>query len=118
MAPAAEFYDAVMSALDYPSVNRSSTSLGYGIRNDSTDDSHTYISIIATGREIVPDRRHWCFRAADRERVDAFYAAGLAHGGTDDGPPGVREHYHVHYYAAFLIDPDGNRIEAVTHRET
>ena len=46
--------------------------------------------------------------------VDAFHAAGIAAGGTDDGPPGLRPGYHEHYYGAFLIDPDGNRIEAVT----
>jgi catechol 2,3-dioxygenase-like lactoylglutathione lyase family enzyme len=48
--------------------------------------------------------------------VDAFHAAGLAAGGTCDGPPGPRPHYHPHYYAAFLRDPDGNRVEAVCHR--
>ena len=42
--------------------------------------------------------------------------AGMAHGGTDDGAPGLRTHYHEHYYAAFLLDPDGNRVEAVCHR--
>jgi catechol 2,3-dioxygenase-like lactoylglutathione lyase family enzyme len=51
--------------------------------------------------------------SADRDRVDAFYAAATAAGGTDNGAPGVRAHYHEHYYAAFVRDADGNNIEAV-----
>ncbi len=58
---------------------------------------------------------HVAFRAADRPTVDAFHAAALAAGGTDAGPPGVREHYHPNYYGAFVEDPDGNNIEAVCH---
>jgi len=57
---------------------------------------------------------HICLRAPDTAAVDAFHAAGLAAGGTSDGAPGLRPHYHVSYYAAFVRDPDGNRIEAVT----
>jgi predicted lactoylglutathione lyase len=57
---------------------------------------------------------HWCFKARSRTMVDAFWASGLASGGSDDGAPGLR-HYHPSYYAAFLRDPDGNRIEAVCH---
>jgi catechol 2,3-dioxygenase-like lactoylglutathione lyase family enzyme len=58
---------------------------------------------------------HWAFRAKGRSAVRAFHAAGLAAGGADDGAPGLRPIYHPHYYAAFLRDPDGNRIEAVFH---
>jgi catechol 2,3-dioxygenase-like lactoylglutathione lyase family enzyme len=57
---------------------------------------------------------HICLRAPDRAAVDAFHAAALAGGGTSDGAPGRREKYHTNYYAAFIRDPDGNRIEAVT----
>jgi catechol 2,3-dioxygenase-like lactoylglutathione lyase family enzyme len=57
---------------------------------------------------------HVCFAAPTREAVDAFHAAGLAAGGTDNGAPGLRS-YHASYYAAFLLDPDGNNIEAVCH---
>ena len=116
LARAARFYDAVMAALRVPCVNRSDEAIGYGTRNRADDDSHSYISIRASDGPIHADRRHWCFRAPDRAAVDAFHAAGLAHGGADDGPPGLRPHYHAHYYAAFLTDPDGNRIEAVCHR--
>jgi catechol 2,3-dioxygenase-like lactoylglutathione lyase family enzyme len=58
---------------------------------------------------------HVAFHAEDRERVDAFHAAGLCAGGRDNGAPGPRPHYHPGYYAAYLLDPDGNNIEAVCH---
>ena len=57
---------------------------------------------------------HICLRAASTEMVDAFHAAALAGGGTSDGAPGLRAQYHDRYYAAFIRDADGNRIEAVT----
>jgi catechol 2,3-dioxygenase-like lactoylglutathione lyase family enzyme len=57
---------------------------------------------------------HICLRAPDAAAVDAFHAAALKAGGTSDGAPGLRPHYHAKYYAAFIRDPDGNRIEAVT----
>jgi predicted lactoylglutathione lyase len=55
------------------------------------------------------------FTAEDRETVDAFHAAALAAGGRDNGAPGVREIYHPDYYGAFVLDPDGNNVEAVCH---
>jgi len=58
---------------------------------------------------------HVAFVAATRDQVDAFYEAALAAGGRDNGPPGIRAHYHPNYYGAFVIDPDGNNIEAVSH---
>lgn len=112
---AARFYDAVMAALRVPCVNRSEEAIGYGLRNRAGDDGHSYLSIRAARGPVRADRRHWAFRAPDRAAVLAFHAAGLAHGGRDDGPPGLRPHYHPHYYAAFLLDPDGNRVEAVCH---
>lgn len=57
---------------------------------------------------------HVAFHAGHRDTVDACYRAGLNNGGTDDGPPGIRAKYDAHYYAAFLRDPDGNKIEIVT----
>jgi catechol 2,3-dioxygenase-like lactoylglutathione lyase family enzyme len=59
---------------------------------------------------------HFAFEADDRATVDAFHAAAMAAGGTDEGLPGVREHYHPSYYAAFVGDPDGNNVEAVCHK--
>src|SRR5687768_17376398 len=61
-------------------------------------------------------RHHLAFQAQDRAMVDAFHAAALAHGGKDNGAPGLRP-YHPSYYAAFVLDPDGNNIEAVFHGE-
>jgi len=59
---------------------------------------------------------HVALVAPDTEIVDAFHAAALAAGGTDNGAPGLRPHYHPSYYGAFVLDPDGNNIEAVCHR--
>jgi catechol 2,3-dioxygenase-like lactoylglutathione lyase family enzyme len=59
---------------------------------------------------------HVAFTAAGRAGVDAFYAAAMAAGGRDNGPPGIRAHYHPNYYGAFVLDPDGNNIEAVCHQ--
>jgi hypothetical protein len=63
-----------------------------------------------------PDGQHVAFAATSRAAVDAFYEAALRAGGTDNGPPGLREHYHPNYYACFVIDPGGYHIEAVCHR--
>ncbi|AZO70327.1 MAG: VOC family protein [Mesorhizobium sp.] len=65
---------------------------------------------------VLTGRHHLAFQAKDRAMVDAFYQAGLAAGGRDNGVPGERP-YHPGYYAAFLLDPDGNNIEAVFHGE-
>jgi catechol 2,3-dioxygenase-like lactoylglutathione lyase family enzyme len=59
---------------------------------------------------------HVAFAVEDRATVDRFHAGALAAGGTDNGAPGVREIYHPHYYGAYVLDPDGNNIEAVCHR--
>jgi catechol 2,3-dioxygenase-like lactoylglutathione lyase family enzyme len=59
---------------------------------------------------------HIAFAAENRSLVKAFYEAALAAGGTDNGPPGLRPHYHPHYYGAFALDPDGHNVEAVCHK--
>ena len=66
------------------------------------------------GRVAEDSGVHICLRAPDTASVEAFHAAALNEGGTSDGEPGLRMHYHEGYYAAFIRDPDGNRIEAVT----
>jgi catechol 2,3-dioxygenase-like lactoylglutathione lyase family enzyme len=69
-------------------------------------------------RDRGPDSgTHVAFTAPDRATVDAFHEAALAAGGTDNGAPGFREIYHPTYYGAFVLDPDGNNIEAVCHGE-
>jgi catechol 2,3-dioxygenase-like lactoylglutathione lyase family enzyme len=60
-------------------------------------------------------RVHVAFKAKNRAAVKAFYDAAIAAGAKDNGPPGMRAHYHANYYGAFVIDPDGHNIEAVTH---
>jgi catechol 2,3-dioxygenase-like lactoylglutathione lyase family enzyme len=68
-----------------------------------------------SGSETPTSATHVAFIAPDRASVDAFHAAALAAGGKDNGPPGLRPHYHPSYYAAFVIDPDGHNVEAVCH---
>lgn len=71
---------------------------------------------IGAGRAAQPQpRTHVAFAAATRADVDAFYRAAMAAGGTDNGAPGLRPHYHPNYYGAFVLDPDGHNIEAVCH---
>jgi len=60
---------------------------------------------------------HIAFSTQDRKIVDQFYRAALAAGGRDNGPPGLRPHYHENYYGAFILDPDGHNIEAVCHQK-
>ncbi len=119
LTKSAAFYDAVMAPLGVPCVWRLAMAIGYGTRNSPHDDGHSYLTIRSTGDlsglRDAPGR-HWCFRAPSRAAVDAFHAAGLAAAGHCEGPPGVRPAYHESYYAAFISDPDGNRLEAVCHR--
>jgi catechol 2,3-dioxygenase-like lactoylglutathione lyase family enzyme len=113
LAAAARFYDAVMAALGVPVVGRSERWIGYGLRADAAHPDRCFLALYAGPAPEPGSRRHWCFKAPDRASVDAFWRAGLVAGGTDDGPPGLRPHYHPHYYGAFLRDPAGNRVEAV-----
>jgi catechol 2,3-dioxygenase-like lactoylglutathione lyase family enzyme len=113
---AERFYDAVMRALVVAKVRRSETRLGYGERCDGEHPDRSYLSVRLGGRPEASHGRHWCFKAPSRAAVNAFWHAGIENGGTDDGPPGIRAVYHPSYYAAFLVDPSGNRIEAVCHR--
>jgi len=97
--------------------------LGFGVVMDFADQVGM-IGFGVPGRPAfwISSRRdepsgpiHVAFHATDRERVHRFHEAALAAGGEDNGPPGLREHYHPTYYAAFALDPDGNNIEAVCH---
>jgi catechol 2,3-dioxygenase-like lactoylglutathione lyase family enzyme len=70
------------------------------------------------GKDVAgapPGHTHFAFVAADHAAVRGFHAAALAAGGRDNGAPGLRSQYHPHYYAAFVIDPDGHNVEAVCH---
>ena len=110
------FYDAVFRELKAVKVYDRKDAIGYGERNRPRDDGHTYVSIYESPTAAADPRRHWCFRAASAAAVRSFHAAGLAAGGADAGAPGLRPHYHPAYYAAFLTDPEGNRVEAVCHQ--
>jgi len=77
-------------------------------------DRKPWFWIQSRGRPAVSGAHH-AFKAIDHDAVDAFHAAGLAAGGTDNGAPGPRPLYHPGYYGAFVLDPDGNNVEAVCH---
>ena len=68
-------------------------------------------------QEMAAGSVHIAFAAPDRETVDAFHAAAVEAGGVDNGRPGLRPQYHSGYYAAFVLDPDGNNVEAVFHAD-
>lgn len=107
VAASRRFYGAIMETLGIPVV-------------DYSDDFFyaDELAVTSAGSEAalgkLTGRVHLAFQASDRAAVDAFHAAGLQAGGTDNGGPGERP-YHPGYYAAFLLDPDGNNIEAVHH---
>ncbi len=75
-----------------------------------------HVSINVSDYERSRDFYVRAFRVPDRATVDAFHAAAIEAGGEDNGPPGTREIYHPNYYGAFVLDPDGNNVEAVCHR--
>lgn len=93
------FYAAILETLGIPMV---------------ATDQYFYADELWVDRGDPPSHVHFAFQAPDRETVERWYAAGLAAGGTDNGAPGERD-YHPGYYAAFLLDPDGNNVEAVFH---
>jgi catechol 2,3-dioxygenase-like lactoylglutathione lyase family enzyme len=102
-----DFYTAVLSVLEIPVVD---TDEGYFWADELVVSSPE--SPAAQG--VLTGRHHLAFQAKDHATVDAFYRAAMAHGGRDNGTPGERA-YHPGYYAAFVLDPDGNNIEAVHH---
>ena len=104
------FYEAVFAAIEMPVAGSGDDYIWADELFISTAESEA-----AAGK--LTGRHHLAFQARDRAMVDAFYAAGIEAGGTDNGPPGERTRYHPGYYAAFLLDPDGNNIEAVHHGE-
>ncbi|KVZ81912.1 VOC family protein [Burkholderia ubonensis] len=102
------FYDSALGALGYKRLFGDASSLGYGT-------GEPVLWLTYTARPVAADPEsglHVSFKASSPVEVDAFYRAALAHGGTDNGGPGRREHYGPGYYAAFVTDPDGYRLEA------
>ena len=108
LAASRRFYDAVLGALGVPIG-------GEGPGFFWADELFVSIADTAAAAGELTGRVHLAFQAADKETVERFHRAGLEAGGRDNGAPGLRPHYHAGYYAAFVIDPDGNNVEAVFH---
>ena len=103
----ARFYDAVFYALGIRRMIDSEQAIAYGINTPQ-------FWIVSRSRLPAPGYGHVAFQASGRAAVEAAYRAGLAAGGADDGPPGPRPQYGRRYYAAYLRDPDGLRVEVVS----
>ena len=109
LALAGAFYDAAMGALGFRRVFEDDDAIGYGLE----DDKDLLCLKLRPEAEAPGAGFHMAFTAPTRAAVDAFHAAALRVGGSDNGAPGLRPDYGDHYYAAFLVDPDGHHIEAV-----
>jgi catechol 2,3-dioxygenase-like lactoylglutathione lyase family enzyme len=104
------FYDAALEPLGYKCLRAARSLLGYGYGRNSIA-----LWVVHAERPVPADEKsglHFCFAAPDIAAVDAFHSAAMASGGRDNGAPGLRPIYASDYYAAFIIDPDGYRIEA------
>ena len=106
----AAFYDAVLAPLGQVRVWDGPVSVGYGLLGQG---DKLLLNLRGGGPHAPGPGFHLAFGAGSRQAVDRFHAAALTHGGRDNGAPGLREHYGPNYYAAFVIDPEGTRIEAV-----
>jgi catechol 2,3-dioxygenase-like lactoylglutathione lyase family enzyme len=105
------FYDPVLVVLGLRLLKEDDKSLKYGIGAVLFS-----LETPVNGKPAMPGNGvHIAFMAEDPAMVDAFYRVALEHGGAEDGAPGLRPEYNAHYYGAFVRDPDGNKIEAVTH---
>ncbi|WP_119418336.1 VOC family protein [Desertibaculum subflavum] len=116
LARSRAFYDQALAPLGIamlmevtPERTGGSTQLGYG----SGGKPYFWIG---TGSSALKGPLHVAFAAPDRKTVDAFHRAALSAGGTDNGAPGLRPHYHPNYYGAFVLSPDGHNVEAVCHK--
>ena len=110
LARSAAFYDAALAPLGYVRVWDDETAVGYG---SAGGGDRFAIKLRTQGLCIPGDGFHVAFTATSRAAVDAFHGAALAHGGNDNGGSGLNPEYGDNYYAAFVFDPDGYRIEAV-----
>ncbi|TYO62933.1 VOC family protein [Bradyrhizobium hipponense] len=106
----ANFYEATLATLGLTRLVMRPRTVGFGKAYPEF-----WINLREGMAAVAPESGvHICLRAKTTGEVDAFHAAALAAGGASDGAPGIRPHDRVRYYAAFVVDPDGNRIEAVT----
>ena len=105
----AAFYDSALAALGFRRVRQ----IPDGVDSDGVGYGTDYPVFWIDRFHPHSVRQHTAFVARNRAEVDAFYKAAMAAGGTDNGAPGLRDHYRPNYYAAFVLDPDGNNMEAV-----
>jgi catechol 2,3-dioxygenase-like lactoylglutathione lyase family enzyme len=108
-AASKDFYAKALAPLGVAIVAEGEPSYGVELA------SNTKVSLCLFQTQEKPAHLHLAFLAESREQVRAFYRAALEAGAQDNGPPGLRPHYHAHYYAAFVIGPDGHNLEAVCH---
>jgi catechol 2,3-dioxygenase-like lactoylglutathione lyase family enzyme len=107
LARSARFYDALFFALGVRRMFESEHAIAYGVNEPQ-------LWIVVRGRTPAPGYGHIALHASGRAAVDAAYSAGLRHGGSDDGAPAPRPQYGRRYYSAYMLDPDGLRVEVVT----
>lgn len=111
---AARFYEPTLAALGLARLVARPKTIGFG-----KIYPEFWINLRSDMAKVPPESgTHICLRARTTTEVDAFHAAAVNAGGSSDGAPGLRPHDRVKYYAAFVLDPDGNRIEAVTFPQT
>ena len=103
---AKSFYEQALAPLGYTKLSEFPEAAGFG------EGGKPDFWVAQRGS---PGTSHVAIRSPNRGAVDAFYEAAIAAGGTDNGPPGLRPHYHQTYYSAFVLDPGGNNVEAVCH---
>lgn len=108
------FYDQAFAPLGVKRLFTVPPEHSGGVKSTGYGDTRPWFWIAE--EDATHGKLHICLTAKDRKTVDAFHAAGLAAGGTDNGAPGLRPHYHASYYGAFILDPDGHNIEAVCHQ--
>jgi catechol 2,3-dioxygenase-like lactoylglutathione lyase family enzyme len=116
LARSGAFYDAVLAVLGYVRHSHNPRHVAYAPPGFSFGEA-PFAILHRTPDDARPHNPafHLAFAAKSRDEVDRFHAAAVAHGGTDDGPPGIRHNYNPGYYAAFVVDPDGYRLEIVLH---
>jgi catechol 2,3-dioxygenase-like lactoylglutathione lyase family enzyme len=119
LARAVAFYDAVLAPLGHQRIegyDPGATSAAWGLDDPGP---HLWVTLPFDGQPAgVGNGTMVSFLAESRAAVDAFHAAALAHGGRDEGPPGLRPQYGPAFYAAYVRDPDGNKLNAVCYRQT
>ena len=108
LAAAVRFYETVLKPLGFELCSRDETTAGFGPKDAPA-------LWLYADKKAKPARTHVAFKAETRKAVDTFHAGGTESGGSDNGKPGIRADYAANYYAAFLIDPDGNNVEAVCY---